>query len=224
LLYREAITHSQLQHPNILPFCGIYREDEESYPLMVLPYLERGSLEDILKNAEEGLIGSPILTTIVSSVEYLHSRTPPIIHGDLHPGNILINELNNPVLCDFGRSRIRHEVSRHLSTREEGGKIRFLAPELLDGRVEGFHSTESSDVYGLAMTYLNAWSGQPPFPEIQRELQVVSIVNKGERPKEPTRAVALDATIKADFWILLLDMWAHEPAQRPASSNVLERL
>ncbi|KAF8317421.1 kinase-like protein [Clavulina sp. PMI_390] len=228
LLHREAITHSQLQHPNVLPFWGIYYEDDESYPLMVLPYLERGSLEEILNGAEQSLLDSSVLTTIVvgmaRGVVYLHSRTPPIIHGDLHPGNILIDELNNPVLCDFGRSRIRHEVSRHLSTREEGGRIRFLAPELLNGQTDRFCSCPESDIFGLAMTYLNAWTGQVPFAEIKNELRVASVINRGERPIEPALAVTLDPMIKTDFWTLLVDMWAHEPARRPSSIQVLERV
>ena len=46
---REGLTWCSLNHPNILPFLGIYRENNESYPLMVLPYLEHGSLDDILE-------------------------------------------------------------------------------------------------------------------------------------------------------------------------------
>ncbi|KAF8305975.1 kinase-like protein, partial [Clavulina sp. PMI_390] len=228
LLYQEAITHSQLEHPNILPFLGIYRENEESYPLMVLPYLERGSLEDRLGDPERGPITLSELTKLLigtaRGIAHLHSRKPPIIHGDLHPGNILIDKFDSPVLCDFGRSRIRHEVSRYLSERQEGGRGRFLAPELSNGQVEGFYSSQESDVFGLAMTYFNAWSGHLPFPKIRRELQVAIILNKGVRPDQPAQAVALDAPMKAEFWSLLIRMWAHEPVQRPSSSEVLEQL
>ncbi|KAF8317424.1 kinase-like protein, partial [Clavulina sp. PMI_390] len=217
-LYREAITHSQLQHPNILPFLGIYRESNESYPLMVLPYLEQGSLEDMLREPESGGIDSPLLIKIVTrGIAYLHSRKPPIIHGDLHPGNILIDEFNNPVLCDFGRSRIRHEFSRNLSTREQGGRIRFLAPEILDAQEEKFHSSQESDVFGLAMTYFNAWSGYPPFHEIKIEHRVASNLIKGGRPREPAQpVVVLDQTVNSGFWALLVEMWSHEPVERPS--------
>ncbi|KAF8317417.1 kinase-like protein [Clavulina sp. PMI_390] len=228
LLYQEAITHSQLQHPNILPLLGIYRDNEESYPLMILPYLPDGSLESMLMDSQLRAFDASFLTKIVRiarGIVHLHSRKPPIIHGDIHPGNILIDEFRNPVLCDFGRSRIRHEFSQKLSNQEQGGRIRFLAPELLNFPAEGFHSTQESDVFGVAMTYLNAWSGSRPFAEIKNEHRVISVLIKGQRPNKPAQPlVVLDEITKTEFWTLLANMWTHEPAQRPSSGKILERL
>ncbi|KAF8293556.1 kinase-like protein, partial [Clavulina sp. PMI_390] len=223
---REAITHSQLQHPNILPFLGIYCETNEAYPLMVLPYLKGGSLEDMLKGPKLGVIDlSFLIIGAARGTAYLHSRMPPIIHGDLHPGNILINELSNPVICDFGRSRIRHEFSRNVSNREQGGRICFLAPEILDSQTEGFYSSQESDIFGLSMMYFNTWSGHPPFAEITNEWHIASILIKGQRPNKPAQSVdLLDQTVKTEFWTLLTKMWTHEPTQRPSSSVVLQRM
>jgi hypothetical protein len=41
LVHREAITHAQLDHPNIIPFLGVYRENTEGPPMTVLPFIER---------------------------------------------------------------------------------------------------------------------------------------------------------------------------------------
>ncbi|KAF8308535.1 kinase-like protein, partial [Clavulina sp. PMI_390] len=228
LVHREAIIHSQLDHPNILPFLGIYHEDDKSYPLTIFPFVKRGSLEDLLRDLGPGqLMDLPDLIKLLigtaRGVVYLHSRKPPIIHGDLHPGNILIHESGNPLLCDFGRSRIRHEISRR-SNREEGGRARFLAPELSDGRTERFCSTQESDIFALAMTFLNAWSAELPFPELKNERQVVTGAIQGERPIRPTSVVALEGDVEVGFWELLGEMWAHDATERPSSGQTLERL
>ncbi|KAF8316078.1 kinase-like protein [Clavulina sp. PMI_390] len=228
LARREAIIHSQLCHPNVLPFWGLYQEDEGSVPHSIFPFVERGSLEDLLANFEPGQMMQlsdliEILVGTARGVSYLHSRKPPVIHGDIHPGNILIGETGSPLLCDFGRSRIRHEVSRK-SEREEGGRARFLAPELSGGQTDQFSPTQESDVFALAMTFLNAWSGEPPFPGIKNALQVSAALSIGERPTRPAFSVPLDPASNNDFWALLVDMWAQETAKRPSSNKVLKRV
>ncbi|KAF8298262.1 kinase-like protein, partial [Clavulina sp. PMI_390] len=118
-------------------------------------------------------------------IEYLHGRKPPVIHGDLHPGNVLIDNCGKAYLCDFGLSRIQHEVTRSRTMIQEGGKLRFVAPELSASAATRFRTTRESDIFSLAMTFLAAWSGETPFPEIQNEWKVISNVVGGQRPKFP---------------------------------------
>ncbi|KAF8291688.1 kinase-like protein, partial [Clavulina sp. PMI_390] len=225
------ITHQQLHHPNILPFLGIYNEDAASHPLTILPFIECGSLEDVLASlSTNGLMKPPDFIQLLFGTSrgliYLHSRMPPIIHGDLHPGNILIGEGGNPLLCDFGRSRIRHDTSRGLSNHKdlEGGRLRFLAPEFWHSQTNHFCINQDSDMFGLSMTYLNAWTCQPPFPEIKLDREVTAVLNTGQRPLEPVVATPLSPEIRENFWKLLVDMWAHEAPKRPSSSQILERI
>ncbi|KAF8300458.1 kinase-like protein, partial [Clavulina sp. PMI_390] len=219
---REAILHSQLQHPNILHFLGAHYEQPDSPPLVILPFHEHGSLQNLLADLPVG--GLMQVVGSARGVVYLHSRTPPIIHGDLHPGNILLDNAGDPVLCDFGLSRIHHEPSRSHSIREDGGRTRFIAPELHDSSADQFSSTQESDIFALAMTYLNAWSSHPPFSEIKNEYLVTSRYRQGLRPMEPGAVVMLEPRMKTDFWKLITTMWAHDVSKRPSSSTVLEQL
>ncbi|KAF8312067.1 kinase-like protein [Clavulina sp. PMI_390] len=225
LMHREAITHAQLSHPNILPFLGVYHEHVDSPPMMVLPFLERGSLQDFL--IEQQLIAEDfqrIVLGIAEGVGYLHSRQPPIVHGDLHPGNVLLDIFGTPRLCDFGLSRIRHEVTRTRTLLMEGGRLRFLAPELAKGLTERFRTTLQSDIFSLAMTFLNLWTGKKPFSEIPKDRKVASTLKKGKRPTRPTVHFGLKLGAESDLWMLLSDMWAHDSMTRPSIGEVFERL
>ncbi|KAF8324082.1 kinase-like protein, partial [Clavulina sp. PMI_390] len=222
---REALTHAQLSHPNILPFLGVYCEEVEAPPMMVLPFIDRGSLQDLLD--EQPLTSESfeqILTGAARGVLYLHSRQPPIVHGDIHPGNILINELGDPYVCDFGLSRIRHEVTRTHTMIFEGGRARFLAPELSAGWTERFRTSRESDVFALAMTFLTAWTAKPPFSEVKNEKKAASYIQKGRRPKRCQSAGGFLRPNTATFWTFLEGMWAQEPSARLSAEAVLDGL
>lgn len=63
----------------------------------------------------------------------VHSFDPPIIHGDLSPSNILVNDAGEACLCDFGLARIWEHVCNSCCTSTGGGQARFMAPELIGG-------------------------------------------------------------------------------------------
>ncbi|KAF8318085.1 kinase-like protein, partial [Clavulina sp. PMI_390] len=166
------------------------------------------------------------LLGISRGVEYLHSRNPPVIHGDLHPGNVLLDWDDRAYLCDFGLSRIRHEVTRTRSmvNSQEGGYYRYMAPELTQELEERFRTSQESDVFSLAMTFLHAWSGEKPFGGKWNEWQVAELFQKRERPPRPPFEVDLADPEEAALWNLIVEMWAHEPRRRPSAATVVKRL
>ena len=137
-------------------------------------------------------------------LSHLHSMSPIVIHGDIHPvryfssililfhfshlqilkNNIVVDEGGNALICDFGFSRIRHEVTRTHSKIREGGRTRFLAPELLDGPQE-FRTTTSSDVYSLSLTFFSLVTLETPFSHYARDLAAAAASQRGERPSKP---------------------------------------
>ncbi|KAF8317449.1 kinase-like protein [Clavulina sp. PMI_390] len=157
-------------------------------------------------------------------VMYLHSQNPPVVHGRLHPGNILIDNSGRPLLCDFGFDRMSHRVTLAPTLPRNGDKIRFLDPEAHTSL--GFTSSlgQESDIFGLAMIFLNVWSGQLPFSEIKDERKVELRYILGRRPAKPVIAVDLRPEIRDTFWELLVAMWTHDMAMRPRIGHVLEQL
>ncbi|KAF8309478.1 kinase-like protein, partial [Clavulina sp. PMI_390] len=159
----------------------------------------------------------------------LHTRNPPVIHGDIHPDNVLLDKEGNPQLCDFGMGRIVHEVTRTFTLRKDsnnqGGKLRFMAPELTgETSPENFRTSVASDIFSLSMLLLNLWQGQPPFRSML-EWTVAEAVVKGKRPPLPSLTLHFPHQDgQAAFWKLLNIMWAQQPALRPPSREVVQRM
>ncbi|KAF8314692.1 kinase-like protein [Clavulina sp. PMI_390] len=221
LVHREAITHSLLNHPNILKLLGIHNE-RRGPPLTVLPFIEQGSLQQLLVGP---LIGTEALQRILlgtsEAFAYLHSQHPPIVHGDVHPGNVLIGPAFHLYMCDFGASRIRHDRTRTLTIIRELGKCPFMAPELL--MESPFRTTPESDIFGLAMIFLNTWSGQAPFHEATNR-EAESYIRKGLRPNLPNHRVTLALEPTKQLWQLLNQIWPQDRSSRPSDFGIIDRL
>ncbi|KAF8312669.1 kinase-like protein, partial [Clavulina sp. PMI_390] len=218
------IVHSQLQHPNIIPFLGVYPEQTEAPPLIIMPYMESGSLMSWIAERRIGLRElKAIAFGIGRGVAYLHSREPQLIHWNLHPANVLLDNSGNPLLCDFGFTPLRREVSQIRMIGQESGKIRFLAPELSSSVQNRFRRSPESDIFSFAMILFSMWSGEKPFAMIHREWEVAASLAKGRRPNRPVASV-LPPKISRALWKLLLSMWAQDPNERPSISDVLSSL
>lgn len=126
------------------------------------------------------------------------------------------------MLCDFGLSRIRHEITRTHTNIRDGGRSRFLAPELSSGP-DTFRTSQESDIYSLAMTFLNLCTRNHPFSECARELEAVRAAEQGIRPIRPA-TLPFPQSVADDFWELLRGMWAHAPADRLTIHQVKDRV
>jgi serine/threonine protein kinase len=136
---------------------------------------------------------------------------------------VLIDRFGNALLCDFGLSRIRHEVTRTFTIIREGGRPRFLAPELSIGE-EKFRTSPASDIFSLSMTFLSIWTREVPFAELPNSRKVEAAIRKGRRPEKPADDIDLPPEMEQEFWLLLTEMWSHDAASRPPSHDVQSRL
>ncbi|KAF8307233.1 kinase-like protein, partial [Clavulina sp. PMI_390] len=215
---REIVSLIQIRHPNVLPILGI--SSSSGHPLSIItPFASNGNALEFLEElpAErrvDAMLG--IVTNIASALDYLHVMDPPIVHGDLHGGNILIDAEGTCLLSDFGLARIKHEKTRSRTTIFEGGRFRYLAPELLADDVHEFRTTPKSDCYAFAMTVLELATLKPPFAEYEDERSVSSAVQSGTRPKRPEQDAFGDLGKAREkmLWTILTKLWAQNPARR----------
>ena len=132
---------------------------------------------------------------------------------------MLIDARGKALLCDFGFSRIRHEVTRTHTRIREGGQTRFLAPELTLGQKEKFRTTQESDIYSLAMTFLALVALAPPFAEYDNEYAAMNAAQRGIRPQRPEFSTFPKDTVD-QLWCFMERMWDKEPSERPIASDV----
>lgn len=215
LIRREIIAQRQLQHPNILSLVGIFRDSK--HPLsIVTPWIEQGHVKLYLPSHPHHFLR--IICGVAQGLSYLHTRNPPIIHGDIRGSNILVNMAGTPVLSDFGLSRIRHEVARDQTMSVQGTSSRYLAPELVTAM--HFRATLPTDCYAFAMTIVELGTLKHPFIEYPNDFAVPIASVQGVRPLRPSQMASLSQETIETLWRLLEEMWSQRPENRPVAVEI----
>ncbi|KAF9254232.1 kinase-like protein [Marasmius fiardii PR-910] len=216
---QEAIIWRQLDHPNVLPFMGIYYLDKEQKRLcLVSPWMERGNLVDFMK-ASPNLVDHDLLAyDIARGLSYLHAKK--IVHGDLKGVNILITPDLRACIGDFGLSRVSATLPLLSETTRPTGTTRWLSPELMQPATSCV-PTKHSDVYAFACVCYEIFTGRLPFYELPNDASVLCAVLLHKQ--HPSRAD--DCTkLRSVLWEMMVACWDEVPSSRPMMTEVVERL
>lgn len=145
---REVTLLSGVRHPHILAIFAVV----PSPPMLVMEVGKAGSLRDLLARTSLANLGwirrLSIARGIACGVEFLHAQEPPIIHSDLKPGNIVLDEALVPKVADFGISstqKVRHGPGYTV----KAGTPLYMPPEVLRGEI--VTDLKAVDAYGLGM-------------------------------------------------------------------------
>jgi len=225
---RETKVWNLLSHDNILPFLGVCNKIARS-PALISPLCKFGNIRNYLK-AYPDVDKHNLAKGVASGLEYLHSLD--VVHGDMKPENVLVDDNGVVRLCDFGRSRI---ITRRGFTTAFAGTFRWMAPELFViplgssksqlGEDEGEAApssndlTTKTDVFGFAMVALEIITGREPFHHIDDEMTVIFRVKLGERPQAKRYG-----SPNIILWALLQECWSQQPDLRPGMSDIVKRL
>ncbi|KAL0062705.1 hypothetical protein AAF712_010400 [Marasmius tenuissimus] len=214
---REAILWRQMKHPNVLPFFGIYRLEHTQELCLISPWMEKGNLVEFLRATKrEDVDHYTLVHDVASGLAYLHSKK--LAHGDLKGVNILITRSLRACIADFGLSHIADTqgLGFTTSTTRSAGTMRWLAPEILDGK----RPSMESDVYSFACVCYEIFTGLRPFPELTNITAVIFAVAQGKCPTRPQEASGLSDAM----WALMTECWNTTPSSRPTASQIVERV
>src|SRR5262245_1880078 len=156
---REAEAVASLDHPNILPIYEV-SESEDGLPFFSMKLAGGGSLQ----NALPAFCDKPrkclqLMAKVARAVEYAHSRR--VLHRDLKPGNILLDEHGEPLVSDFGLAKwlnTNTDLTKSLITFGTAG---YIAPEQAEGAAADL--TPAADIYSLGAILFGLLAVRPPF-------------------------------------------------------------
>ncbi|KAI6003789.1 kinase-like domain-containing protein [Pisolithus albus] len=224
------------QGHHILPLYG-FCENDTPFPYVVSPYIRNGTVDKYVID-HPSVDHRALIKHIGEGVNVLHNMIPPVVHGEIRgvseyqccqcetegplmKANIVIDENGNPLLADFGFSRIVQDLTG-VAISESCGMLdsyRWAARELLvSGKL-----TLKADVYAFGMTVLELLSHREPWSQVRFPFHVVSKVSNGERPPRPSDNETVSRGLDDHLWELLQGCW-EEFESRPTMSEVLERL
>ena len=219
-LVRELSIMAQLRHPGTLELVGFTfpTPPEESVQILT-PLMENGALDKVLEKERKGCAPtewngtakSCVVFGVAAAMAYAHSKN--ILHRDLKPANVFLDRNFEPVIADFGLSRVQGvEMTIAL------GSPLFMAPELFIDAY-GDHYTEAVDVYAYGVFLYQMFTGS---------LELDDGKGVARSPPALMRRVMAGARLKRvpeidDFyWNLSTSCWQGDPSARPTFLQIVE--
>jgi serine/threonine protein kinase len=198
---RECYIQARLDHPSIVP---IYEAGESEHGLWLTMRLVRGpTLCELL--TDEKLSPDRVLeflTPIAKALDVAHEHG--LIHRDITPQNILIDERGHPYLSDFGITKGRGDRSL-TRTGQFVGTLDYVAPE----QIRDEPTTTATDTYALAAILFECLTGRVPFDK-----QSEAAVLYAHIAEDPPRASDIESALPAAVDPVLEKGLAKEPADR----------
>src|SRR5919201_1658214 len=155
----EARRSASVSHPNVVTVYDEGRDGDDSF--MVMEYVRGKTLRDIV--ADRGPLApheaARIVSQIAAALDAAHEAG--VIHCDVKPANVIVDERGSAKLTDFGIARAARGPREH----ELIGTARYIAPE----RVAGEPPTERSDIYSLGLVAYELLAGRPAYAEMETE-------------------------------------------------------
>ncbi|KAG8362870.1 hypothetical protein BUALT_BualtUnG0029000 [Buddleja alternifolia] len=189
----EIQTVGKIKHRNLLPLLA--HLSRPSYHYLVYEYIKNGSLQDYLQYVKEGereldwLARYKIALGVVAGLEYLHmNHTPCIIHRDLTPANILLDDEMEARLADFGLARAIPDANSHITSSNVAGTVGYIAPEYY----QTFKFTDKCDIYSFGVVLGVLVSGKLPsddFFQDTNEMILVDWMRNLMASEDPRRAI-----------------------------------
>ncbi len=194
----ELRAMARLEHPHILPIYDAGSHADTYF--LVMRYADRGSLHDEIKQ------GIPTMERTFASIYQIgralaYAHHHKMIHRDVNPRNILVEESGDCYLSDFSLA-VTHGAKASYRPGQSAGAASYQSPEA----IAGGELTAKSDVYSLTATLFELLTGKPPFEGMPKE-QIAAAI-EAEGPPDPL-------ALRPDLPITLIGVLAAGMAKKP---------
>jgi serine/threonine protein kinase len=208
----EIMTH--LRHPNIVLLMGACTEPGNL--MIITEMMPRGDVSSIIhsQNVKISLLKKlHMAKDVAQGMNWLHCSNPPIIHRDVKPTNLLVDDNWNVKICDFGLSTITRDkpvVDNGLAP----GTPLWMSPEVLQGKV----LNEKVDIYSYGIVLWEMLTGQEPFTDHDSyNAFVQAVCIEKERPPIPE-------DMHPSLSNLLELCWHADPSMRCTFEQIITKL
>ncbi len=206
----ESEVAASLEHPNVVPIHDAGEVEGQLY--LAMRYVDGSDLKALLR--EEGALeparALAICAQVADALDQAHERG--LVHRDVKPSNVLLDERDHAYLADFGLTRRLSEQAPGFRPTLSLGTPAYVSPEQIEGgEVDG-----RADVYSLGCLLHECLTGDVPFQR-DSELAVLWAHVQEEAPKASARNPALLEAIDA----VLAKALAKEPEERYATCSEL---
>lgn len=204
---REALSVSNLSHPNIVEVYDVGEEDGQYY--IIMEFIEGKTLKQLLKKRESLTLSEviDIMTQLTDGISHAHESY--IIHRDIKPQNIMIEDDGKVKITDFGIAMALN-ATQLTQTNSVMGSVHYLPPEQASGK----SATIKSDIYSMGILMYELLTGNVPF----KGDNAVEIALKHMKDKIPSIRKQ-DPSIPQSVENILLKATAKNPRNRYDSAK-----
>ncbi|NTV38938.1 MAG: serine/threonine protein kinase, partial [Demequinaceae bacterium] len=204
---REAKASARLTHPGLVRVYDQGTDGDLSY--LTMEYVDGENLRTRLNHEATLTVGESLgmIEAILDALSAAHRLG--LVHRDVKPENVLIDEDGRPKLADFGLARAVTEVTS-TSTGTVMGTVAYLAPEL----VQRGEADARTDIYAVGIMLFEALTGRQPFTA-PSAIEVATRHVHEDVPPPSTYAPWLPAELD----LLVVSLAAREPSGRPANAT-----
>ena len=207
----------KLVHPNVVRFLGMYYHDQQQLPMMVMELMDESLTTYIEKSDIRINTKLSLLHDVATGLHFLHTRSVPVVHGDLSPNNILLKFIGNggtlPIgkIADLGLAKFIYNKPR---------SIEFLAPEAFPEKPK--YDTPI-DVFSFGGVIVFTINEEWPTP-VNPEKQPTTKISKFECRQKYLNMMETKVPALTELMPLIEACLSNEPARRPSVAVILEKI
>ena len=221
---KECMTWSKLIHPHIVQFLGVYFVSGSRVPMLILEKMDTSLRHYLEHHTKENFVLPDkiyVLCQVAQALSYLHSCSPPLVHHDLSPNNVLLNEVSlQAKVTDFGMTRAM-DPSKMTRKSSAKGTHAFMPPEAL-------HSPprydEKLDVFSygnvIVTTVIHDWP-EPGPPNKYEGDKFIGVTEFQRREQYLNRFNQIENNL---FLPIISSCLENRPHQRPSSFHLVTRM